>query len=153
MRSYELMLDFYGMRMKNPETGELERSKNYEARYDNLNASGHNCLRITRILKSLGELGFEHLKFNFLAFVADEIWRHGELNNCKATIKNYWTGTLRDNTQRAEMEKMIRGFERAPSKNNRDRFSAWKAPVEIHSLPSWPCLEVVTSSSTEKRRA
>jgi hypothetical protein len=72
LRSYEMMLDFYGMRLKNKNTGmahthhlrerermtswfigvgELERSKNYKSRYRNLNTSSHNYLRITRILK------------------------------------------------------------------------------------------------------
>lgn len=126
MRSYELMLEFYGMKLKNAETGELERSENYKARYRNLNSSGHNYLRITRILKSLGELGFEHLKFNFLAFVADEIWTHGELKNCKGSIENYWTGTLRDDAQRAEMEKRIRDFKKAAGEDDEDRFSAYR---------------------------
>lgn len=126
MRSYELMLEFYGMKLKNAETGELERSENYKARYRNLNTSGHNYLRITRILKSLGELGFEHLKFNFLAFVADEIWTHGELKNCKGSIENYWTGTLRDDAQRAEMEKRIRDFKKAAGEDDEDRFSAYR---------------------------
>ncbi|ELR20514.1 opioid growth factor receptor (ogfr) region protein, putative [Acanthamoeba castellanii str. Neff] len=126
VRSYELMLEFYGMKLKNAETGELERSENYKARYRNLNTSGHNYLRITRILKSLGELGFEHLKFNFLAFVADEIWTHGELKNCKSSIENYWTGTLRDDTQRAEMEKRISDFKKAAGEDDEDRFSAYR---------------------------
>jgi hypothetical protein len=39
VRSYELMLDFYGMRLVDPETGLLERSlppRNYAHRYRNL---------------------------------------------------------------------------------------------------------------------
>eukprot|EP00051_Salpingoeca_urceolata_P009941 m.120738 g.120738 ORF g.120738 m.120738 type:complete len:225 (-) comp16515_c0_seq3:270-944(-) len=51
VRSYELMLDFYGMRLKDRDTGEIERSDNWVRCYHNLNTSGHNYLRITRILK------------------------------------------------------------------------------------------------------
>lgn len=36
LRSYRLMLDFYGMKLVNAETGLLERSSNYSARYRNL---------------------------------------------------------------------------------------------------------------------
>jgi hypothetical protein len=125
MRSYALMLDFYGMKLKDQETGELERSENYVSRYRNLNTSGHNYLRITRILKSLGELGFEHLKFPFLAFVADEIWTNGQLKNCKSSIENYWTGTLRDDAQRAEMEQRISAFKKAAGEDDEDRYSRY----------------------------
>jgi hypothetical protein len=52
-----LMLDFYGMSLKNHDTGEIERSKNWKRRYSNLCNSSHNWLRVTRILKSLGEFG------------------------------------------------------------------------------------------------
>ena len=51
-----MMLDFYGMKMVNEETGEIDRTDNFKARYRNLSFSRHNWLRITRILKSLGEL-------------------------------------------------------------------------------------------------
>lgn len=36
LRSYALMLDFYGMRLLSEDTGLLERSTNYEDRYRNL---------------------------------------------------------------------------------------------------------------------
>jgi hypothetical protein len=36
MESYIMMLDFYGIKMVSIETGQLERSKNYEKRYKNL---------------------------------------------------------------------------------------------------------------------
>ena len=42
--------------------GEVECSQNYQERFKNLNSSSHNFLRITRILKCLGEFGFEHYK-------------------------------------------------------------------------------------------
>ena len=37
--------------------GVVERSEQWKSRYHHLSHSGHNWLRITRILKSLGELG------------------------------------------------------------------------------------------------
>ena len=35
-KSYQMMLDFYGMKLKSLETGEVERSENYKSRYSNL---------------------------------------------------------------------------------------------------------------------
>ncbi len=83
--------------------------------------SGHNNLRITRILKSLGELGFEHLKFKFLEFVATEVWVHGELKFTRQSLEQYWAGTLKDDGERARMEKLIAGFKEANGEKDRGR--------------------------------
>ena len=46
------MIDFYGIRLVDEQTGELERNPdNYRDRYRNLNVSSHNNLRISMILK------------------------------------------------------------------------------------------------------
>jgi hypothetical protein len=97
--SYDLMLDFYGMRRlvvdRGADTGALARSSNWQARYHNLNTSGHNYLRITRILKCLGEMGFEHFKLPFLTHVYEEIILYGELEHCWSSAERYWAPTLR----------------------------------------------------------
>jgi Opioid growth factor receptor (OGFr) conserved region len=36
IKSYEMMLDFYGMRLVSAETGLLDRSERFADRYDNL---------------------------------------------------------------------------------------------------------------------
>jgi len=74
LSSYELMLDFYGMRLVDRATGQVSRSLNYKERYDNLNRNSHNYLRITRILKCLGELGFAHLQYGFLRHIFSELY-------------------------------------------------------------------------------
>ena len=98
LRSYCLMLDFYGMRLEDSETGFFTRSdKNYKDRYRNLArechvastcghgerrlaGSSHNNLRISRILKCLSILDLERLNAGFLLFVLAEQSEHGELN-------------------------------------------------------------------------
>ena len=92
-------------------SGELARSSNYKERYYNLNTSGHNYLRITRILKCLGEMGFEHLKLPFLEFFAEEVYVNKELRNVKSSLANYWGGTLRDDEQRAKYIAKINEYE------------------------------------------
>ena len=37
LKSYEMMLDFYGLKLQNRETGELERADNWEERLAHLN--------------------------------------------------------------------------------------------------------------------
>ena len=51
LRSYRLMLDFYGMRLEDSETGLLARSdKNYKDRYKNLTRKSYatDCRDLTR---------------------------------------------------------------------------------------------------------
>lgn len=37
LASYRLMLDFYGIELSNPETGEVRRAENWQKRFKNLN--------------------------------------------------------------------------------------------------------------------
>jgi len=62
--SYRIMLAFYGLRLVDPATGELAvadavpapHQASFVQRFANLERNSHNFLRITRILKSLGEV-------------------------------------------------------------------------------------------------
>ncbi len=61
VRSYEMILEFFGMRLANRTTGEISRTikPRYKDRYDEtLLSAYHNHLRVTRILCSLTEVGF-----------------------------------------------------------------------------------------------
>jgi len=95
IKSYELMLDFYGFELINSTTGELKRSGNYNDRMENLIYNSHNWLRITRILKCLGELGFEHLKLGFCLLLWAEA-RNKSGASMRKSSKDYWFATLRD---------------------------------------------------------
>jgi hypothetical protein len=56
-----MMLDFYGFTLDQA-TGAVARSAAHAPRFRNLLAHSHNNLRITRILKALGEYGLERYK-------------------------------------------------------------------------------------------
>ncbi|ESO97789.1 hypothetical protein LOTGIDRAFT_103481, partial [Lottia gigantea] len=103
LESYKLMLDFYGIELADPNTGELKRSKNWESQFQHLNRSMHNYLRITRILKSLGEFEYEHLKEPFVKFMMTEALKEKTLPNVASSCMNYWVGTIRDDEQRKKL--------------------------------------------------
>ena len=86
-------------------TGELERAENWKSRFQHLNRSMHNYLRITRILKSLGEFKYEHLKAPFVRFVLHEAIVEGTLKNTKNSCLNYWLEVIRDDKQRKEIRR------------------------------------------------
>ena len=73
-KSYELMLDFFGMHLKDRKTGELERAVNWRQQYTHLNDHFHNCLRITRMLKFFDEVGLGYLQSPLVKFVLHEIF-------------------------------------------------------------------------------
>ncbi|CAL1712705.1 unnamed protein product [Somion occarium] len=84
LKSYRLILDFYGMNLDSSDTGRLSRVKpeaKCQERYRNLVRSSHNYLRISRILKCLSELGLERLNAGFLLHILNEQSEHQELNN------------------------------------------------------------------------
>lgn len=95
IRSYRLMLNFYGMRLMSVATGEIARwPEIWRERYDNLNWSGHNSLRITRILTSLGELGFQRYKKPWLDFLTNEITQNRQIPNCRSSLAGFWSKTI-----------------------------------------------------------
>jgi len=106
LKSYQMMLDFYGIKMPDSESGGLERASNWKERFTHLNRSYHNYLRITRILKSLGELGFEHLKSPFLEFMLVESLDKRTLDNCADSCLNFWVQTVRDDEERCRLRSL-----------------------------------------------
>ena len=108
IKSYELMLDFYGIELVDTKTGELKRSKNYKDRYHNLNTSSHNYLRITRILKCLGICGLESLKSELVKYFIIEVFKNKEIENCKSSLVRYWLPTIREEKELIKLENLIK---------------------------------------------
>ena len=96
-KSYKLMLDFYGMKIIDENSNKLCRTEHYEERYNNLIRleivsflyllsslkifwrNTHNFLRITRILKCLGEFEMHNHQFGFMEFLIEETFETFEL--------------------------------------------------------------------------
>eukprot|EP00026_Physarum_polycephalum_P012279 Phypoly_transcript_12571.p1 GENE.Phypoly_transcript_12571~~Phypoly_transcript_12571.p1 ORF type:complete len:202 (+),score=19.74 Phypoly_transcript_12571:172-777(+) len=94
IKSYKLMLDFYGLVLVDEHTGEVARAKHYKSRYDNLNNSHHNFLRISRIMQSLGHIGFSRYKKPFLEFMQKEVMENKQIPWAKSSLNNYWMPLL-----------------------------------------------------------
>lgn len=121
LRSYKMMLNFYGMDLLDERTGEIRRSAHWkctyttisifltrsEGRYEHLSRSPHNYLRITRILKALGDLGFEHYQKPWLLFFIREIYEENNLLSTQHSLVNFWLQTIKDDKEREEIEQKI----------------------------------------------
>eukprot|EP00415_Alexandrium_ostenfeldii_P001904 UN1904 len=103
-RSYRLMLDFYGMDLVNEDTGEVRpKKKGWQARYHNLSVSGHNFLRITRIIKCLGELGLAHYQAPWCEHFVRETFQGGSLAQCADSLVHYWIPVVKDDAAREKL--------------------------------------------------
>lgn len=103
VKSYELMLDFYGIRLVSKETGDVEHADNWEERFDNMNRNTHNNLRITRILKCLGTLGFKHYQEKLVKFFLHETLVEKRLPNIKKSVLDYFMFAVLDKSQRQDL--------------------------------------------------
>jgi len=96
VKSYKMLLNFFGLRLVNDLTGEVGREPEvWQARYCHLNTRTNNNIRITRMLKSLGQLGFERYQKLFVQHFKVEIEENGLLKNCRDSFKNYWSNYLK----------------------------------------------------------
>ncbi|XP_023652346.1 uncharacterized protein [Paramormyrops kingsleyae] len=103
--SYKLMLDFYGIELVNETSGEVQRAKNWKERFKNLNRNTHNNLRITRILKCLGDLGYKQYQAPLVRFFLHETLVKGNLENVKRSVIEYFIFSIRNKQKRQELLK------------------------------------------------
>ncbi|KIO29999.1 hypothetical protein M407DRAFT_159547 [Tulasnella calospora MUT 4182] len=109
LRSYKMMLGFYGMRLVDEKTGLLRRSSEYKPSYKNLMYAPHNNLRITRIFKCLSELGLEHLSAGLMLHVLNEQTEHGHLRTrtLMDSMERYWINCIRDEYERGWLNALV----------------------------------------------
>eukprot|EP00301_Raphidiophrys_heterophryoidea_P006192 c12517_g1_i2.p1 GENE.c12517_g1_i2~~c12517_g1_i2.p1 ORF type:complete len:219 (+),score=39.44 c12517_g1_i2:635-1291(+) len=115
--SYKMMLGFYGMQFVDEDSGTLERSDSWREQLANLNYNSHNYLRISRILKCLGEMNLEHLKAPWIKFLTQEVLEHRTIPNAEDSLVRFWISTLRNETQRTEALNLVHDL-RNPLKKN-----------------------------------
>lgn len=84
--SFEFMLDFMGFYLHKGDWSIHMRNIN---RIHFINQSGHNFLRITRILKSMPYLGLECLRQKFLNALREQILNNN-LSNAREALFWYW---------------------------------------------------------------
>ncbi|KAH3746816.1 opioid growth factor receptor-like protein 1 [Dreissena polymorpha] len=106
LRAYKMMLDFFGTELVSEETGAVQRNAaNWRERFVNLNKSAKNHLRITRIIKSLGELGFEHFQLPLILFIMKEVMETKELSRISSDSIGHFIGAVKNDEKRALLTK------------------------------------------------
>lgn len=105
LKSYKLMLDFYGIELCDVKTGDVKKAQNWKERFHNLDTHTHNNLRITRILKCLGTLGYPHYQAPLVQFFLEETLVHQQLPNVRDSVLNYFVFAVLDKKQRRKLIK------------------------------------------------
>uniref|UniRef100_H3A7G8 Opioid growth factor receptor like 1 n=1 Tax=Latimeria chalumnae TaxID=7897 RepID=H3A7G8_LATCH len=100
--AYKMMLEFFGIKLVD-KTGNVARAANWQERFLHLNESQHNYLRITRILKSLGELGYEGFKVPLVKFLLQEALVEQTMPNMKQSALEYFVYTIRERKERRRL--------------------------------------------------
>ncbi|XP_007529102.2 opioid growth factor receptor-like protein 1 isoform X2 [Erinaceus europaeus] len=141
--AYKMMLEFFGIKLID-KTGNVVRAINWQERFQHLNESQHNYLRITRILKSLGELGYESFKSPLVKFILHEALVENTIPNIKQSALEYFVYTIRD---RRERRKLLRFAQKhytpsenfiwgPPKKEQSEGNKAQKMPAPLSSVHS-----------------
>ncbi|XP_041419081.1 opioid growth factor receptor-like protein 1 isoform X2 [Xenopus laevis] len=100
--AYKMMLDFFGIKLID-KNGNVSRAPNWQERFQHLNESQHNYLRITRILKSLGELGYENFKPPLVKLFLQESIVANIIPSMRQSALEYFVYTIKDRRQRRKL--------------------------------------------------
>ncbi|XP_073531616.1 opioid growth factor receptor-like protein 1 isoform X2 [Phyllobates terribilis] len=100
--AYKMMLDFFGLKLVD-KNGTVSRATNWQDRFQHLNESQHNYLRITRILKSLGELGYENFKSPLVKAFLEESVVENTIPNMKQSALEYFVYTVKERRERRKL--------------------------------------------------
>uniref|UniRef100_A0A8C5WJZ5 Opioid growth factor receptor like 1 n=1 Tax=Leptobrachium leishanense TaxID=445787 RepID=A0A8C5WJZ5_9ANUR len=100
--AYKMMLDFFGLKLTD-KNGNVSRAANWQERFQHLNESQHNYLRVTRILKSLGELGYENFKFPLVKTFLQESIVENTIPNMRQSALEYFVYTIKEKRQRRRL--------------------------------------------------
>src|SRR5271154_3708691 len=113
VKSLKLMLDFFGMEVDERNPLLIVRHSDpliCTKQYCNLSESWHNYLRITRIFKSLVELGQPDYVPSILLFILAEQSENGELNRreLRSSMDRFWIYCMRDRDAQATVANAIK---------------------------------------------
>lgn len=138
--SYRLMLDFYGMLLINEKSGQIKRSALFKDRFYVLKRSPHNIYRISRIIKSLGHLGFHGYQAPLVMFLLHEIFETREISGVSNGSIQHWIQAIGNPFERNYVEKSFDQWLK-PDKNKKTDTDKGKRSVpEERIYPTRPAI-------------
>lgn len=131
LKSIDLIFDYFGLKLtftQQPQSNEqteneqrqqqqqqqqpnliiIERNpRTWKERYHQLNTTPKLHKRVSRVLKSVGEMGFEDLKVALVQHFVKEISENKELDRLRAVALAYWVPTILDEQTRNDLSAQL----------------------------------------------
>lgn len=148
LTSFDMMLDFYGFRLADEETGKLEKASNWESRFSNLIRSTHNHARITRILKSLGVLGEGRFQAPFVIALLHEVFETKQLFGISPSTIQYWLRSISDDFERNYVYKQ---FSKGIHRLEKERRALIQDSQKYYFAPKKPAENVIYTQRNRRR--
>jgi hypothetical protein len=112
--SYDMMLDFFGMKLLDVRSGAVGRSEQFESRYHTaLEMALHNHLRLCRVLSCFSVLGFRTYKHALVKHLLAEV-ESGKLRISPSSIGMFMTYIREDSDAYARYTKIRLPEDHAP---------------------------------------
>ncbi|XP_052797814.1 uncharacterized protein LOC128229935 [Mya arenaria] len=122
VKSYRLMLDYYGMQLVDELSGKIVRASHWKDRYYHLKRTKRDHFRLTRIIKSLGELGFAFFQAPLVLMLLHEIFETHELFGILPSSIQHWVRAI---SHKFEREYVLRQFQERIT-DLEHKFERWK---------------------------
>ncbi|XP_068117939.1 opioid growth factor receptor-like isoform X1 [Hyperolius riggenbachi] len=103
LEAYQHLLWVFGMKLLDSKTGGVTHAENWQKGSTRMNSYSHNWLRISRILKCLGDLGYEHYQAPLVRFLLEEILCKNNLQNVKRSALDYFMFTVKNKKERQKL--------------------------------------------------
>ena len=108
----------------------LTKNADFDERIANINTRGHNFLRITRIIKCLGELGLACLIGPMMSAMMHDAFITHKLANARDSFANYWIPCIREDHLRNELLARVAKYAREGTDQD-DSMAGRAAPEEL----------------------
>ena len=121
-RSVALFLDFLGLQIDfeaTSEEGAVTRGNDAAARLLNVETNPHNFLRISRLVRCMGEVGLHRWQRPLLTQLAKEVFQTGALRSAAASYCNHWLTHVCSADDRKALEALIPDSDDADSETDR----------------------------------
>jgi len=110
MNAYRMILDFWGLELLDEETGAVRKGPHCAERFRNIVAHEHNYLRITRVLVSMGMMGWTYLQGPLVELLIEETAPGGALEGAlsRGALLRYWIPAVKGRYAGETWQKRLR---------------------------------------------
>jgi hypothetical protein len=109
LKLYRGFVDFLGFALADEATGALARKAGdaWQEPFQTMNAHPHATTLITRVLKSIGELGLARCQAGLVTALIHAAFASGAMSNLRRGVQQWFVGAIKDDAARAACEAQL----------------------------------------------